>query len=272
MGFSNLIAYVKINCWMRMKEHIQNELQNLEKRKAIKILFAVESGSRAWGFESTNSDWDVRFIYVHEPDWYMSIDEQKETIEEMLPNDLDLSGWELRKALKLFRKSNPPLMEWLRSPIVYHEAFSTATKLRALAVEYFNPKACLHHYFHMGEGNYRDYLQSEIASIKKYFYVLRPLLACKWIEKYHTFPPMEFDLLVEHLVKEVKVKNEIHSLLVKKKSGEEMGKEPRIEILQEYIISSIEYFREYLKKEILVGKTDTERLNKLFCSTMKECW
>jgi predicted nucleotidyltransferase len=255
-----------------MKTKIQAELKNLEQRRDIKILYAVESGSRAWGFESVNSDWDVRFIYVHKPDWYMSIDDKKETIEEMLPDDLDLSGWELRKALKLFRKSNPPLMEWLRSPLVYQEAFSTAAELKILSEEYFNPKACLHHYFHMGEGNYKDYLQGEMVKMKKYFYVLRPLLCCGWIEKYNSFPPMEFDLLVEDLVEDDKVKMEIETLLVKKKSGEEMGVEPRVEILHQYIISLIEHFREYLKKDIIVGKTDTEKLNLVFRRAIKTVW
>ncbi len=255
-----------------MKQHIQQELKNLEQRKDIKILYAVESGSRAWGFESLNSDWDVRFLYVHKPDWYLSIDEQKEVIEEMLPNDLDLSGWELRKALRLFRKSNPPLMEWLRSPIVYQENYSTADQLRKLSETYFNPKAALHHYFHMGEGNYRDYLQKDMVRVKKYFYVLRPLLACRWIEKSGTFPPMEFDRMVEKLVEDKTILREIELLLLKKKSGEEMGEAPRIEVLQHYIQREIDFFREFLKKEMVMKPTDTNDLNTLFREALKEVW
>ena len=257
---------------MNMKQHIQTELKNLEQRQGIKILFAVESGSRAWGFESVNSDWDVRFIYVHPKDWYLKIDDKKETIEEMLPDDLDLSGWELRKALKLFRKSNPPLMEWLKSPIVYQENYSTAEQLRALSEEYFNPKASLHHYFHMGEGNYRDYLLKETVRTKKYFYVLRPLLACMWIEKYNTFPPMEFDRMVEKLITDKEVLQEIVALLIVKKSGEEMGEGPRIVVLQQFIEKQIGHFNEYLKKEIRINSVGTEKLNKLFISTLEETW
>ncbi len=109
-----------------MIEEIKKELSRLEISREMKILLAVESGSRAWGFASTDSDWDVRYIYIHKLDWYLKIDELKDSQEEILPNDLDLSGWELKKALKLFRKSNPPMLEWLRSPIVYLEQFSTA--------------------------------------------------------------------------------------------------------------------------------------------------
>ena len=255
-----------------MKTKIQTELKNLETSQDIKILYAVESGSRAWGFESVNSDWDVRFIYVHKPDWYMSIDDRKETIEEMLPEDLDLSGWELRKALKLFRKSNPPLMEWLRSPIVYQENYSTADRLRELATDYFNPKACLHHYFHMAEGNFRDYLQKELVRTKKYFYVLRPLLCCLWIEKHNSFPPMEFDILVKDLISDKVILKEIELLLIQKRSGEELGESPSIAPLQLYIISVIEYLRDLLKKEIAPVQPDTEKLNELFRDTIKEVY
>jgi predicted nucleotidyltransferase len=255
-----------------MHQHIQQELKALEQRQDIKILYAVESGSRAWGFESVNSDWDVRFLYVHKPDWYLSIDEQKETIEEMLPEELDLSGWELRKALKLFRKSNPPLMEWLRSPLVYQENYSIAEQLRKLSDEYFNPKACLHHYFHMAEGNFKNYLQEEMVRTKKYFYVLRPLLACGWIEKFDTFPPMEFNLLVENLITDSIIRKEIELLLLKKRAGEELGVEPKIDILHRYIVSLLDRFREFLKQDLSPKQSETERLNSLFRAALKEVW
>ncbi len=98
---------------------IGEALAQAEQRYDVKVLLAVESGSRAWGFASPDSDWDVRFIYVHRPEWYLGIDEKRDVIEEMLPLDIDLAGWDLRKALRLFRKSNPPLLEWLRSPLNY---------------------------------------------------------------------------------------------------------------------------------------------------------
>ncbi|MBL7712009.1 MAG: nucleotidyltransferase domain-containing protein, partial [Chitinophagaceae bacterium] len=109
-----------------MVKEIRQELLRLEAQYGIKILYAVESGSRAWGFASTDSDWDVRYIYIHKLEWYLRIDSEKDSQEEILPNDIDLAGWELKKALRLFRKSNPPLLEWLSSPIVYLEQFSTA--------------------------------------------------------------------------------------------------------------------------------------------------
>jgi len=118
-----------------MEKQIRKELIKIEEKKNIRILYAVESGSRAWGFASTDSDWDVRFLYIHDQDWYLSIDDKEDNYEKILPNNIDLSGWELRKTLKLFRKSNPPLLEWLRSPIIYLEKYSTANQLRELSKE-----------------------------------------------------------------------------------------------------------------------------------------
>jgi predicted nucleotidyltransferase len=184
-----------------MVDEIQDELTKLEKERNIKILYAVESGSRAWGFESKDSDWDVRFIYVHDYDWYLSVNDKKDNIEAILPNDIDLSGWELKKALLLFRKSNPPLFEWLRSPIVYKEEFTTAKELRKAVEVYFNPKSCLYHYLHMARGNYETYFKEDNARLKKYFYVLRPILACCWIERTHEMAPMEFDILLDEEIK-----------------------------------------------------------------------
>lgn len=251
-----------------MKEQILTELQHLENQHAIKILYAVESGSRAWGFASTDSDWDVRFIYVHCKDWYLSIDDKKDSIEIMLPNDLDLSGWELRKALKLFRKSNPPLYEWLNSPIVYLEEKTTLQRLRSLSTEYFNPKSCLYHYLHMAEGNFKNYLQKDLVRTKKYFYALRPVLACRWIERTNTMPPTEFQHLLDSEMKDGPVKNEIIHLLIRKISGEEIGEEPKIDLIHAYLAEQIQYYRDYLTQFNLKKQPDSEQLNMFFRDTL----
>ena len=184
-----------------MIEEIKKELLRLESDHEMKVLYAVESGSRAWGFASPDSDWDVRYIYVNKPDWYLGIDDgKKDTLEEILPNDLDLSGWELRKALRLFRKSNPPLLEWLRGPIVYQENYSTAARLRELDARYFNPKSCMYHYLSMARGNFKEFLQKDRVRAKKYFYVLRPVLACDWIRETNEMPPVEFKELLNSQV------------------------------------------------------------------------
>lgn len=255
-----------------MTEQIKTELKRLEEEKDIKILYAVESGSRAWGFASTNSDWDVRFIYVHRPEWYLSIDDKRDSIEVMLPNDFDLAGWELRKTLKLFRKSNPPLLEWLRSPMIYLEQFKTADQLRTLIKDYFNPRSCTYHYLHMAEGNYRNYLKADLVRLKRYFYVLRPILACKWIESNGTTPPIEFQTLVDSQIDNQELRKEIDHLLERKKSGEELDRKPRIPMINDYVESQITHFNQVVKGYEKESKPETEKLDKLFRQTLTEVW
>jgi len=256
-----------------MVEEIKNEIETLEQKHNIKIVYAVESGSRAWGFASTNSDWDVRFIYVHTYDWYLLVEEKKDNIEFILPNDIDLAGWELRKALLLFKKSNPPLLEWLRSPIVYKETLSTASKLREATTEYFNPKSCLYHYFNMARNNYEAYFKdAHEARLKKYFYVLRPLLACNWIERTGNMAPMEFDELVSAEIIDPLLKAEIADLIAKKMGGEELDKGPRIPIIDAYIENRIAHFDNYLNEYQFKNEPAYSTLNNIFRSTLKEAW
>ncbi len=255
-----------------MTEEIKKELQRLEKQHDIKILYAVESGSRAWGFASLDSDWDVRYIYIHTLDWYLKIDEQKDSQEEILPNEIDLSGWELKKALRLFRKSNPPLLEWLNSPMVYLEQFSTATKLRDMTSKYFNPKSCIYHYLHMADGNYRTYLQKDVVRVKKYFYVLRPILACDWILQTNTMAPMEFSKLLESQVTDSNLKNEIEKLLVRKISGEELNEEPKIQIINDFVEEKIQFYSKYVKSIDKIQPPETVLLDDLFRETIREVW
>ncbi len=107
-----------------MEQKIKNYLTQIEQERNIKILLACETGSRAWGFPSPDSDYDIRMIYAHPRDWYLSLSESKDSINIMLENnDLDISGWDLRKTLRLLWKSNPPLLERIQSPILYqHDA------------------------------------------------------------------------------------------------------------------------------------------------------
>jgi predicted nucleotidyltransferase len=157
---------------------------------------AVESGSRAWGFASPDSDYDVRFIYVHQRAWYLTVFESRDVVEAMLPGDLDLSGWDLRKALRLFSKCNLGLNEWLGSPIVYSEVSEFAAQLRQLLPRYFNPIAATHHYRSMADASLKEHAHDGRIGIKKLFHVLRPLLACRWIAATCRQPPTEFAALV----------------------------------------------------------------------------
>ena len=255
-----------------MIDEIKSELSKLEADRNIKILYAVESGSRAWGFASKDSDWDVRFMYVHDYDWYLSINDKKDNIETILPNDIDLSGWELKKALLLFRKSNPPLLEWLRSPTIYKEEFSTAAELRNAVKVYFNPKSCLYHYLHIATGNHNAYFKDEMVRLKKYFYVLRPILACCWIERTNEMAPMEFDVLVESEVSNPILKKEINNLLTKKKNSDELDVDRRIKLIDDFIEDKLNHFKNFLTDFNFTNSPDTGLLNNIFRNTLNEVW
>ncbi|WFA07314.1 nucleotidyltransferase domain-containing protein [Bacillus sp. HSf4] len=255
-----------------MKQQIQEELKNIETTYGVKILYAVESGSRAWGFPSQDSDYDVRFIYVHQKDWYLSIDAKRDVIEPPIDDLLDISGWEVTKALRLFRKSNPPLLEWLSSGTVYYEAYSWAENMRKLKNRAFSPASCMYHYLNMASGNFRHYLQREEVKIKKYFYVLRPILACQWIESRQTVPPIEFQTLLEELVEDGPLKAEIHHLLDRKRKGEEFSLEPQNPMLHEFIEKELERLQP-AAKAFKTGREDlTPELDRLFRETLDEVW
>ncbi|PXY45886.1 nucleotidyltransferase domain-containing protein [Flavobacterium hydrophilum] len=178
-----------------MKEKILQKLKQIELEKEVEILFAVESGSRAWGFASPDSDYDIRFIYKHKPEYYLSLWEQPDVIEFMTEDDLDGSGWDLRKAIKLLAKSNAPLIEWLFSPIVYYANDNFAKQMQEIATECFSPIAVLHHYLGTTK-NFMGVCEMEEVKLKSYFYALRTALAGKWIIENNTFPPVAFaDLL-----------------------------------------------------------------------------
>jgi len=255
-----------------MIDEIKKELLRLETLHDITILYAVESGSRAWGFASTDSDWDVRYIYVHRLDWYLGIVDQKDSQEEILPNDIDLAGWELKKALRLFKKSNPPLLEWLRSPIVYYAKTSFIDRIRDFSSAFFSPQSCLHHYLHMAEGNFREFLNKDFVRTKKYLYVLRPVLACDWIKATNTMAPVEFMQLLDSQLDEGSVKLEIQRLLVRKIAGEELDEEPRNQILNDYLEERIRFHNAYVKTLEQRKQPDVTKLNELFKDVLHEAW
>lgn len=248
-------------------------LTELEKAEDVVILLAVESGSRAWGFESTDSDYDVRFIYIHRPERYLSIDLelQRDVIERPIVDDIDISGWDIRKALKLFQKSNPPLLEWLQSPLIYLERFSFAHSLRESLPTYYSPRNSFHHYFHMARGNIREYLRGEIVWRKKYFYVLRPLLALSWIDRGLGPVPMEFSKLVDKTVVEPQLREAIDDLVRAKRAGVEMDRGPRIAAISEYIDAEIAKF-EQVAATLPMQESSVEPLNDLFRHTLSEVW
>lgn len=222
-----------------MRERVLDELQRIEREHNVTVLYACESGSRAWGFASTDSDYDVRFVYVERPQWFVQVDAPRDVIERPLDAELDVSGWELRKTLGLLRKSNPTLLEWLDSPLVYRSEVGATQRLRELAEAFYSPPAARNHYLSMAKKNFRGYLQGEDVRFKKYFYVLRPLLAVRWIDQGRGRPPMTFaDLLTT--VDAPALLDEVAELLVLKRNAGEVAYGPRRVVLHDFITSELE--------------------------------
>jgi len=215
----------------------------------------------------------VRFLYVHPHDWYFSVDleDKNDVIERPLDGQLDLSGWDLRKALRLLHKSNPPLLEWLNSPTVYLEKHSVGDRLRGLLPEYYSPTACLYHYLHMARGNYKEYLRGEMVWIKKYFYVLRPLLAIRWIEEGRGVVPMEFETLLAGVDGEQDFKLAVSGLLDRKIMGEELDEGPSIPEISDFIDREMGCLEE-TTIEPRGPKPPIEGLNDIFRLCVREAW
>lgn len=248
----------KIRC------EIDRELNAIEQTSDVTVLYACESGSRSWGFASADSDYDVRFVYVRPRDWYLSInvEHRRDVIERPIDDVLDISGWDLRKALQLFRKSNPPLHEWLQSPHVYRQRGDAIRQLQQLAVDAYNPVAAHYHYLSMAVSTYRA-MTGDLVRRKKYLYALRCLLAVRWIERGRGVVPMEFGVLVEALVDDAAVLAAIDDLLALKRAGAEVQKGPRLPILDAFVEAELDHHGNTTRLEP-VPQVDIERLNALF--------
>lgn len=255
-----------------MNELIKEKLVQIESDCDVRILWAVESGSRSWGFESPDSDYDVRFLYVNKPNWYLTIEEGRDVIELPIDDELDISGWDLRKTLRLFKKSNPVLLEWLVSPLVYTRSGSLRDKLLQIAPDVFSRKSCAYHYLNMAENNYTRYVAPrDPVRIKKYFYVLRPLLNIEWLREKDSIPPMSFIETINSLQLPQHVAGSISDLLAKKKVTCELGHGPKIPVLDEFIEAQLERARDYCDIAS-VGDTSTNILNDLFREIITESW
>lgn len=250
-----------------MEELIKLKLKEIEERENIKILHCVESGSRAWGFASPDSDYDVRFIYVRSKEFYLRLDKTRDVIEWQLDDTLDINGWDISKALSLLYKSNPTLFEWNSSPIVY----KTTKEWESIATiinKCFVAKSGLYHYLSTAKSNYREYLKGETVRLKKYFYVLRPLLACKWILAEGTPPPMLFSELMDKYLEE-SIKPDVLKLLDLKMTNPEIGEGKRFDKVNKYIDRNIDTIEELIKSLPSTHDNSWDELNKVFLSVLK---
>jgi uncharacterized protein len=242
---------------------IAAQLDAIATKEQITILYACESGSRAWGFPSPDSDYDVRFIYLRPLEWYLSIDDRPDMLDLPIDSLLDINGWDLRKALKLFKGSNSAIYEWIQSPIVYRSHGNLPAELLNLANSYYAARAGIHHYLNMTTNCDREHLQTDTVKLKKYFYALRPILAAKWIVEHRTFPPIVFDKLLPLISDRLDISTEINRLLTIKATANEATTIPASPILNDFIRSEIDNC-EAAVKLIPKHEVDTSALDRLF--------
>jgi len=216
-----------------IQETIRATLTQVEQQRDVRILHAVESGSRAWGFASPDSDYDVRFIYVGSLASYLSLGHSRDVIEWQLDAVYDVNGWDLAKALRLLHDSNPVLFEWRDSSIVYATRPEWAV-VDAVFERYFQPKKAMHHYLSMAQRTIVGYLRGDQVKLKKYFYVIRPLLAAEWIRRFSSPPPTAFGRLVDAVLPSA-VRGPVDELLAVKAETSELGAGPHILVLDDFV-------------------------------------
>jgi predicted nucleotidyltransferase len=216
---------------------IGNLLERLEALYGVRILYACESGSRAWGFASPDSDFDIRFIYLRPAETYLSVKEHADTIERPLEGLLDAGGWDVRKALKLLAKSNGALVEWLHSPIIYRETPGFRERWQAAAREVFAPRASSDHYRGLARQMMKGKLDAEKVRAKDYLYAMRALLSAAWVTAGKGPPPVEFDRLLSLAPADVMA--EIPSLLEYKARSAEGDRMDRMPVIDAFLESTI---------------------------------
>ena len=251
---------------------VRARLAELEREYDVRVVYAVESGSRAWGFASRDSDVDARFLYLRQPEWYLSVFPGRDVIEPPIDGLFDVSGWDVRKALGLLYKSNPPLLEWLHSPLVYREDNAVVDLIRSVVPQFYSRRSSFYHYWSMARSTYREELRGETVKPKKYFYALRPLLCCRWIEaEPEAPPPMEFERLADRFLPSGGTRDALDTLLREKREGSEGDRRPPVPALQAYVeheLAALEPIAQAMPRP----QRDRDTLNRVFRQCLDLAW
>lgn len=251
---------------MAISEHILSKLSSLADTHEFQVLYACETGSRGWGFASPDSDFDVRFVFAYPQARYLSVYEPKDNFTLMAEEEeqvLDLSGWELRKFLRHMSKSNATPLEWLQSPIIYRESIGFRSQLMMLAPDYQQTRTLIHHYLGIAQNSMRLGVVGTQVNIKKYFYVLRPLLAAKWAADHRSIPPMQFRPLLDQLSETSSLRQCIEELWKEKEQAGEAAYTALIPEIQEFFLSEVSRCQQ-IASSIETSEPDTAPLNQFF--------
>ncbi|HEX7754321.1 MAG TPA: nucleotidyltransferase domain-containing protein [Niabella sp.] len=250
-----------------MRTIIKRNLKEIGNRKNIELLYACETGSWAWGFPSPDSDYDVRFIYRHERNWYLSLSAKKDSIEFM-KDDLDITGWDLKKCLLLLKKSNVPLIERFQSPIVYFAAPGFKQEFRQLIATYYSPIAVFFHHYSLAL-KFREQVQpGKPFKLKSLFYMLRSLLSCNWVLLDDQVVPMELGKLLRY--NNAAVNKTIMELVALKATKPESYYHKGPPMLFKWIEKQFEHLAAASGEQLKVNNTGMELLNHYFINKLNE--
>jgi predicted nucleotidyltransferase len=253
-----------------MQDKIQHYLEQLEQEKEITILLACETGSRAWGFPSPDSDYDIRILYCHTKDWYLSLNDKKDSIDVMYENnDIDITGWDLRKSLKLLAKSNAALLERIQSPIVYKSQAEFVEQLVPIAQNHYSKISTIHHYLSMAKRFVDEVNEGPDYKLKTFFYGLRSAMACKWILEKDEMPPIKFKKMYMNLNLDKKIVTRINELILLKATISESYKHSGEEDLRAFMGGVIKESDDK-RKGLPSAKGNMDDLNSLFINMITQ--
>ncbi|MDR3400978.1 MAG: nucleotidyltransferase domain-containing protein [Chthoniobacter sp.] len=219
---------------MSIETRINAALARIEREENVEVLFAVESGSRAWGFPSRDSDFDVRFVFRRPIVDYLAVIPRRDVIETPIDGALDINGWDVRKALALLVRSNAALLEWLASPVRYRDN-GALTRLADLARRTADLAALAYHYDHQARRSHAAILAGHDVQLKSYCYALRPALALLWLREQEEVPPMDVPSLMVGLKLQGRVPEAVADLLARKAVATERDTTARIPVLDAFI-------------------------------------
>lgn len=255
-----------------IKKEIMQKLKETEINYKVKIPFAIESGSRGWGFASPDSDYDCRFIYVNHKDWYLSVFEKKDIIEYAADKIFDTNGWDLKKVLQHIMKSNAVMFEWLSSNEVYIRDKFVTDQLQSLAEKFFNPIAVSYHYLSIAKNKLGEILSEDEAKLKKYFYILRPIANLEYIYKYRKMPYMEYDRTLGAIDMDASILAEIEKLKKIKITSDESFKIPQNKLLIDYFKSQIDVFSQRLNEMQFTKNKEYQEVDLVFRAILEKLW
>jgi len=257
-------------------ENIRNtiiqKLRDTQETNAVRILLAIESGSRGWGFASPDSDYDCRFVYAHEKDWYLSVVSKTDIIEYAADKTYDINGWDLRKFISHIVKSNAVMFEWLSSNVVYISNDAATALLRRLEETFFNPVAVSHHYLSLARKKYNEIIGADTAKLKKYFYVIRPLVNVIYIEQHGKMPYMEYYRTLAEIEIPRTAADEIGRLAYIKKTANESYAIPLNKTLTDFFAAELAGQDERLKTLKFNKNRDYEQADECFRKIIEMTW